>query len=500
MIQPVKAVHRASKKLKLAIGVGFCLAQASFAQASYTVASTALDWRSFSRVANRCLDEQQYSEAIAAYKRAIATIKCSTPGTDQAYDLYLNLAEAYRRNGDLQSADLILDDVGPKILSRANDDPLLPARYWRRRSDLLRSQGDNVGFAEAKLKCLRIIREHTPNEYRTPVRYQCFLLEDLCQLKLWKYAAQAAADLNRIEPASAAEARRTNDYLSSATPQIRDEAIRLVEADRMADALDILVPLSSVEADSTGLKAVVGLWHQCLESKGFDQGNRINRTADALRALLVKLQSAKMSKSEQWSIEQAKVHLMLARVYYLQGKPGEAATEAAAGGVVKLVDNAELRHYFEEFCSFCFARGAERMTAGHLEQPTEQLLREARDLYPQPSPTNTAGQKPEYEGHLALYTLNHARILNLLGHTDEAAKVIDSIPQGMLDMEIEGFWARYVRINCRIANSQLLHGQDEPATQRFQRMTVAIGHIKNKKLSMELQQWLIRAQRKQPLP
>ena len=120
-------------------------------------------WRKIVSAAHLDLQqEKDLSKAISIYSSAIASIEKTAPDAEARYDLYLNLAESYRKNNELEKAELILNKVGPSILNGDWVDPLLKVRYLRRRGDLYGSQSKTKESADAWLASTSLLRKYLP--------------------------------------------------------------------------------------------------------------------------------------------------------------------------------------------------------------------------------------------------------------------------------------------------------------------------------------------------
>ena len=170
-------------------------------------------WQSLSRDANAKFGDDEFPGAVAGYKAAIAALEKKNPSSEALLDLYLNLADAYRRNDETQQARRVLKEVAPKILSRTCDDPLLPARYWRRDADVCLNECNGVGYAHAYSNALRIASENLPEEYRAIVKDKLLFLHNLCRMKLYAYAAPVASELQNTRPASLEEEKSIKNGL-----------------------------------------------------------------------------------------------------------------------------------------------------------------------------------------------------------------------------------------------------------------------------------------------
>lgn len=121
-----------------------------------------MNWRRFVSSARIDYRNHEYKKAISVYTDAIHILETDSPNAEAKYDLYLNLAEAYRLNNQLTEAEATLKKVEP-VLSRGTwIDPLIQVRYWRRRGSLYATQRQFRKCGEAALKANRILRQLLP--------------------------------------------------------------------------------------------------------------------------------------------------------------------------------------------------------------------------------------------------------------------------------------------------------------------------------------------------
>ncbi len=144
-------------------------------------------WRRFVSAAHLDLNTKDGClKAITVYDDAIKMIEKSNPDSEAKYDLYLNLAESYRRAGKLDQANKILESVAPIILKGNWLDPLLVTRYWRRRAELCFSQGLYEEYVEALIRANKILRQYLP---QSGMRDFAQPLINLISVHNWKAAA-----------------------------------------------------------------------------------------------------------------------------------------------------------------------------------------------------------------------------------------------------------------------------------------------------------------------
>lgn len=207
-------------------------------------------WQKISREANVKFGDDDFPAAIAGYKAAIAELKKHAPSSEALLDVYLNLADSYRRNDETPQAAHVLDEVAPRILSRHCEDPLLPARYWRRRADVCLNQMDGAGYARAFSNALRVASENLPEEYRKIVKDKLLFLRTLSRMKLYAFAAPVALELKNTRPASLDEKKHIEAGLQDFTLSIEMELNYQLSKPVPNDPRPLLELLSQLSPDT----------------------------------------------------------------------------------------------------------------------------------------------------------------------------------------------------------------------------------------------------------
>ena len=188
--------------------------------------------------------------AINVYSEAIKSISKEEPQSEAKYDLYLNLAECYRRNKQLARCEKILDEVEPVILKGIWNDPLLQARYWRRRADLFYSQGKSEQYGKTFILVWKILQQNIPNggkrEFITP-------LVNLNRVHDWNTAVlvmEQIATMKQMDKRS----REMNDAAIIGTcHHIRQDIIQWARNGRFEQAERFLCRMSPLDLDRAEL-------------------------------------------------------------------------------------------------------------------------------------------------------------------------------------------------------------------------------------------------------
>ncbi len=119
-------------------------------------------WRSLSRNARIALEHDRYDVAESLYLLALTKAQREKCDAQSICDLKINLAETYRRDAKPETAERILDEIRATVLSASKDDPMLPARYWRRCYAVQSTMGDLSSAAQSLENAFAIVRKHFP--------------------------------------------------------------------------------------------------------------------------------------------------------------------------------------------------------------------------------------------------------------------------------------------------------------------------------------------------
>lgn len=474
--------------LAVAVSQDVCVASAAQPLPAAAMAPSGA-WRTISRDANMQFSDKDYAKAVEGYRAAIAELEKRDPGSESVLDLYLNLAETYRLRGDGLNARQILDKVGPTILARKCDDPLLPARYWRRRADFVIGLGDGRGYAAAYSKALRIASDNLPDEYRPIISDKLFFLRNVCTLNLFNYATPLALEMTRTVPASSIEA----DQISSALKDASLSAEKQVELQLSAkdgNPRDALLLLSHTAFDKSVVLYLVNRWLGGIKQpKASDY-----KLAETILNNMVASRGLEPSSPQNVKANYI-AQLTLAKLCYLQGRAPEAVAHQNAARPLIAYKDKKVTDLLDNFAWYCFEQGAGRVGKEQFGPPTEQLFRAACDFQPLYFATGSRETTFNSLDKIALYKMNLARVLNSLGRVDESVLVMDSIPTVALQRQDEKFWFRYGLINCLIAQSQANHGAPDAAKARFAKVLTTTALIKNPVHSRDLKARMAECQR-----
>ena len=219
--------------------------------AAYAVQSK---WRKLSRHARILVDENDYRNAIEFYGKAIIELQNTEPHSECVYDLLLNLAETYIMAGAYYRAGRLLDKIEPDVTSKDRCDPLLPVRFWRRKSDLYYHQGDLSQAIECSIKALDIFGNnfvHSDEMYQGQLRR---LLMMMCGRGDWKQVASFANRLNLTETTHGPE------YLKFFYIPFRSSALQAMQAGDLESSRQILGVLTKINPHDKELASLQNQW------------------------------------------------------------------------------------------------------------------------------------------------------------------------------------------------------------------------------------------------
>lgn len=446
------------------------------------------NWRRASRKANIAFGDGDYAKAELAYKAAILALEKQDPYSEAMLDLNLNLADTYRRKGDLSKAMEMLNEVSDEILSQKCSDPLLPARYWRRRASVLFDLHDAKGYAAAYANAIKIAGANLPEEYRAVVNDKLLFLGNLTLMGMWDVAAPLCRDLRKTSPASADEATRINAALDKArTAAIKDIDIKIFLRDE-SSARELLKLVAEIDTNKSRVICLANNW---LARRTVPKPTDYQFASELLQCAVTPNHPKGLATAPKAADESLlPVNLMLAKLAYLQGKPEAARLHENAARSVAFSRDEYTCKLLTDYCEFCFDRAAPRIYKEQMTPPTEQLMRAACDFQPVGVTITGSAKNNPNQGlnEIALYKLNLARVLNTLNRPEEAATVIDSIPEKALALQDGKYWYRYGRISTWLARNQGLHGKKDEAMKRFEHVLQIAKRTKDPKTEQLLKE------------
>lgn len=117
-------------------------------------------WRRVARRAHFMMQEHKYERAIYYYQKAIELLEHDQPKGEIALDLRLAIAENLRQQKLYSQAQAELDAIAQALQGRELLDPLLWARYWRRRAEVQFNQGLGTAGVASFHRMLAVIARH----------------------------------------------------------------------------------------------------------------------------------------------------------------------------------------------------------------------------------------------------------------------------------------------------------------------------------------------------
>lgn len=223
----------------------------AYQSAAYAVQSK---WRKLSRHARILVDENDYRNAVEYYGKAITELQNKEPHSECLYDLVLNLAETYILACAYYRAGRVLDRIEPDITSKDFSDPLLPVRFWRRKSELYYHQRDLPRAIECSIKALDIFGNnflHSEELYQGQLRK---LILMMCENGDWKQVATFAHMLKITEVTQGPEYQKLF-YLP-----LRNAALAAMLAGDLESSNQILGVLSNINPQDKELVSLKNQW------------------------------------------------------------------------------------------------------------------------------------------------------------------------------------------------------------------------------------------------
>lgn len=120
------------------------------------------EWRGVGRKATIALEHERYDEAIRLYRRALQMQKPEDLSFEINANLKVAMAESLLRQKKFAAAKMILDELAPQMARHPESDPMLPARYWRRRAHLLKRVGQEKLARECDQKSVEVVARYFP--------------------------------------------------------------------------------------------------------------------------------------------------------------------------------------------------------------------------------------------------------------------------------------------------------------------------------------------------
>ncbi|MBX9693046.1 MAG: hypothetical protein K2Z81_11725, partial [Cyanobacteria bacterium] len=238
---------------------------ASVSQTSSVSAEDEWRWRGRQAAVN--LYERNFSDAANGYLSALEVLPNDQDHADARLDLRLALAETYRRSKDFTSSETTLKTVKLELDAHRYSDPLLPARYWRRRRDLMESLGERAAAIEASIKVNNIVEQHFGTASENFVQAFKELIDKLISGRDWQQLLEYMKGLLAKLPQADADGQVEKKY-ELALSQVRTEVFRLIKLKKLALAKRLLTELQQVELHTEKLPEFWQIWlFSCHEAK-----------------------------------------------------------------------------------------------------------------------------------------------------------------------------------------------------------------------------------------
>jgi tetratricopeptide (TPR) repeat protein len=275
------------------------------------------EWREVGRTATIALNHKNYDQAILLYRRAIALRKPESFSFDINANLKLSLAETLRRQGKFTQSKVILDELEPQIEAHPDADAMLPARYWRRRSKLLKDEGMDQQAAEALQRSVSVVAKYIPANNKHFIvcwrelawaipsgRKQTNDLVDCLRLLRNSQGKVLVSPLIKTE-------------YDSCVSTVLINAIKQIVKQDFSGAAGDLQALSEVDKDYR----VIGAWWLWMEWFTYKANGNVEPAIRSVRMLLPQIQKSGNLKAE------ADAHYCLACAYDHQHKSAMATEE-----------------------------------------------------------------------------------------------------------------------------------------------------------------------------
>ncbi len=321
------------RRLRLALLAIFIISFSVLIMPESTLAEDA--WRTRSRQAVICLEKGELAQASNGYLAALEILPKDREHQNVRCDLLLALSETYRRRKDFGACERTLTKVKSDLDSHKCSDPLLPARYWRRRRDFLEALGQEDASALASIEVIKIVEHHFGTTSENFINAFRDLMDRLIRRKNWQQLLDYMKGFVARMPSSDAQEDIAKNY-QLALSHIRFEIYRLIQAKKFAKAKSLLIELQEVELNKENLPDIWQVWLTlCLEQK---QTHRLEQVNEKLLELSRTLEKSSSPASVRAA---AKCHYLLARLSSSRFQPSQEASEwRAVEKTVKKLGNS----------------------------------------------------------------------------------------------------------------------------------------------------------------
>ncbi|MBY0551461.1 MAG: hypothetical protein K2W95_29540 [Candidatus Obscuribacterales bacterium] len=363
-------------------------------------------------------------------------------------------------SGNFKAADAILGSVLPH-LKRKDIDPLLPARYWRRVSDLRSRENRPAAAAAAYGELLLVTEEKFPVVGSPLARSRSGRIVDFQMLVI---TAVRFGNRNSLaDLLSLCDVLTRVDYtLPQFRPVIQkicSQLFSLIRARTTAKKhTEASMLMSAIGSFCDDEPELLNLWHSWLMSAPV--------TPATIAAGLEGITSSLHDSLPE--IFQQKL-LLQAHFLRLGGQHG-AAREKVSIALLQPVDRPlklgpqYILHYSNFICGLAEARLKEKKA----DSLTEDLLEEACELAEVAQKQDPGNNKAKLA--LVAYRINLARAYELQSKTAEAERCLDSLTPAMLATARPQLVIFYVFVNGRTALLESASGAHSSASKRIDRM------------------------------
>lgn len=228
----------------------FSLLTSSRVCAPSRAAASQDDWRKMSRTARYKVDDNDYAGAVELYTRAIQTLRKADPTSEYVYDLIINLAETHMIAGKYTQALRVLETIESQIRSKTFCDPMLPARFLRRKSRVDMAIGNKIRAIDEETEMLNIVGKYfsrTSEHYQGQLRK---LIELMYQGQSWRKMAAVTPML-----------RRTDDSIEMFSSLVEQAGLRAMKSGDLETAAKLLADAGRLYQTDERLFLLMGSWN-----------------------------------------------------------------------------------------------------------------------------------------------------------------------------------------------------------------------------------------------
>lgn len=411
-----------------------------------------VSWRRWGHASRKAADQRQFELAARGYEKAIELAEASGD-QEAALNLRLCLAETIRLAGHLKECGELLEYLKPRIFGREVGDPLMVARYWKRKASLASDQKDPADELRCYENALDVDRRYVNlagREYLGSWRTEIVRLAK--QQDLSRCVARLREFNKDLHPL-ATNNQLVKDRAAEACKGMREELEKRLAGGQLEALLPAVLALSDVcPARSESLT----LW-----SSYIDACCRRSKTAVVLPEVARLSTLIDQSIQEQESVQPIQMAINSLDHLYRQCKIAGGKKQELLNKVLLLPGDApsvvesQLSAYDFLLADYINRKDITDATLVLAEQQDRMLLRAGKIAYGQPSDL----PRIDLRKHL----------LNLAikgGKPDLAEKFLAKIdPKRLIDTERRGLFAR---MHARIGLEHEKVGRHEDAVRQFE--------------------------------